>query len=229
MKKQQESKIKMSRAVAGILTGNSELVNRTPGLSSALTTLENLIIETGQYNEEQLNKGTELTAGKNEARTLLTTATLSVCAALAAYGTLTDSPEAKALKTKYQVKDTEIKRMRDMQLFTYASMVFADAEPLAAQLEPFATAVEVANLKTLAETFNTMLPKKRTQQSISKLSTQNLQKTIDRIDDLLTNTIDVLIKPWEYKESDFYRAYHNARLLVDVASRKAKPEDTPTA
>ncbi len=228
MKKQQESKIKMSRAVAGILNGNAELVNITPGLSDALGTLENLITETGQYNEEQLNKGIELTAGKNEARTQLTTATLSICAAMAAYGTTTDSPEAKALKTKYQVKDTEIKRLRDMQLFTYASMVFADAEPLAAQLEPFATAAEVANLKTLADAYNATLPKKRTQQSISKLSTQNLQKTIDRIDDLLMNTMDVLIKPWEYKEPDFYQTYHNARQLVDAASRKAKPEEAPT-
>ena len=108
-----------------------------------------------------------------------------------------------------------------MPLFTYASMVFTDSSPLASMLEPFATADDVEGLKMLADNFNALLPQKRTQQSKSSLSTQNLEDAIARIDALLNETIDVLVKPWEYIHPDFYRAYNNARIIVDAASRKS--------
>jgi len=75
-----------------------------------------------------------------------------------------------------------------------------------------------------------LLPQKRTQQSKSVLSTQNLEDAIDRIDLLLVDTIDVLVKPWESKEHDFFMAFRNARIIVDAASRKTKkPEEKPVA
>lgn len=227
MQKNQESKIKMSRAVSGILDAYADVVALTPGLIAAQGTLNDLIGETERHNQGQLNKGTELTTGKNEARELLTTSTLSICAALAAYGTASSDPVLKALKTKYQVSDTDIKRLRDMPLFTYAYTVYDDALPYAALLEPFATSNEVAQLKVLADNYNSLLPKRRTQQSKSKLSTQNLEDAITQIDLLLNDTMDVLVKPWEYKEPDFFRAYRNARVLVDAASGKAKTDETP--
>jgi len=72
----------------------------------------------------------------------------------------------------------------------------------------------------LADNFNTLLPQKRTQLSKSSLSTQNLEDAIAQIDLLLSDTIDVLVKPWEYKEPDFFKAYTNARVIVDAASRR---------
>ena len=114
-----------------------------------------------------------------------------------------------------------------MQLFTYAYTVYNDALPYASQMNPFATADDVAQLKVLADNFNNSLPQKRTQQSKSKLSTQNLEDVVAQIDLLLNDTIDVLVKPWENKEPNFYKAYQNARMLVDAASRKTKTDETP--
>ena len=227
MQKIQESKIKMSRAVSGILNGYAELVNRTPGLTVAHRMLDNLIGETEQHNQDQLNNGKELTTGKKEARNLLTLGTISIRSALAALGTSSDDPQLKLLKVKYQAADSEVKRMRDMQLSTYAYTVYNDALPYATQMNPFATADDVAQLKVLADNFNSSLPQKRTQQSKSKLSTQNLEDVVAQIDLLLNDTIDVLVKPWENKEPNFYKAYQNARMLVDAASRKTKIDETP--
>jgi len=39
---------------------------------------------------------------------------------------------------------------------------------------------------------------------------------------LLNDKIDVLVKPWEFTEPDFYKAYKNARSLVDPHLRKTK-------
>lgn len=99
-------------------------------------------------------------------------------------------------------------------------MLFTDASPLATMLGPFAVEEDVVRLKALADNFNELLPQKRTQQSKTSLSTQNLEDAIDRIDELLNETIDVLVKPWEYINPDFYGAYTNARIIVDAPSRK---------
>ena len=226
MKKTQESKIKMARATAGILAANEEIVAGTPGLGNAAELLMELIGETEFHSQGQLNTGTEFTTRKNEARTALTGATLKVAAALAAYGTASADPVVQLLKAKYQVSDNKVKKMRDMSLFTFASMVYADASPVAAQLAPFATEEDVVGLKNLADSFNELLPQKRTQLSKSSLSTQNLEDAVDRIDKLLKDTIDVLVKPWEYSQPDFYRAYINARIIVDAPSRKTNGATT---
>ncbi len=111
---------------------------------------------------------------------------------------------------------------------TYAYTLFSDAFPYATQLEPFATADEVNQLKDKADNFNALLPQKRTQVSKSSLSTQNLEEAIAQIDLLLNDTIDILVKPWKTKEPDFFKAYKNARAIVDSASRKTKkPDETP--
>jgi len=220
MQKVQESKLKMVRAVSGVLESNEEIVSRTPGLSNASNSLNDLIGETERFSQGQLEKGNELTAKKNEARTALVVCTLKICAALAAYATASDDPNVKILKEKYKLADSDVKKLRDMPLFSYSYTVYGDAKPFATQLEPFASEAEVAELKDLADNFNFLLPQKRTQVSKSSLSTQNLEDAITRIDLLLNDTIDVLVKPWEYKEPDFYKAYSNARIIVDAASRK---------
>lgn len=225
MQKAQESKIKMSRAVSGILEDYEVIVSKTPGLPDAHAALDNLIEETELHSQGQLNNGQELTTAKTMARANLVASVVNVCAALAAYSTASPDPALKVLKTKYKLSDSEIKKMRDMPLLTFANTVFEDAQPYAALLEPFATADDVAQLKVLADNFNTSLPKRRTQQSKSKLSTQNLEEAIARIDLLLNDTIDVLVKPWETKEPDFYRAYQNARIIVDAPSRKSQPAE----
>lgn len=226
MQKSQESKIKMARAVSGILSGNEATVNSTPGLSAATSELNMLIGESESHSQGQMNTGTELTQQKNAARAALETGTLKVCAALAAYATASAEPNVKTLKGKYQVANSEVKKLRDMPLFSYAYTVYGDAQPFATLLEPFASAAEVAELKTLADNFNALLPQKRTQLSISALSTQNLEEAIARIDLLLNDTLDVLVKPWEFKNPDFFRAYTNARIIVDAPSRKSNGGNT---
>ena len=228
MQKIQESKIKMSRSVSGILNSYEEIVMRTPGLNAAHDALYNLIAETERYNRGQLDNGAEITAQKNNARLVLETGIIQICAALAAFATGSNEPGVKKLKDKYQVSDSEITKMRDMPLFSYAYSLYDDATPYATNLEPFASAAEVAQLKDKADNFNALLPQRRVQVSKSSLSTQNLEDAIAQIDLLLSDTIDILIKPWETKEPDFYKAYKNARIIVDPVSRKTKNVEDPT-
>ena len=227
MQKKQESKVKSARATLGILTGNEEIVTATPGLAAATESLAILVEETGIHSQGQMNTGSEFTTRKKETRNALTMAVIKVCAAVAAHATVSEDPAVKLLKTKYQLADTDVTKLRDMPLVTFANTVFTDASPLAEQLSPFAVEEDVVGLKALADNFNALLPQKRTQQSKSSLSTKNLEDVISRIDLLLNDTIDVLVKPWEFINPDFYGAYTNARIIVDAASRKSTSPTEP--
>ena len=227
MQKNQESKIKMSRTVSGIITSFPEIVAKTPGLPEANEELKHLIGETERHTQGQRNTGTELTGMKNNARLALETGLRKICAAMAAYVTVSTDPAIKSLRKKFQINDSEIGRQRDMQLFSLAYTVYGDALPYGALLEPFASADEVTALKDMADNFNELLPQKQTQKSKSTLSTQNLEDAVVQIDLLINETIDVLVKPWEFKEPDFYKAYKNARYIVDAASRKVKKTEEP--
>jgi hypothetical protein len=228
MQKIQESKIKMSRAVSGILTAYVEFELKTPGLKAAHEALDNLIRETERHTKDQGNNGTDITKMKDNSRLLLENSIIHIGSSVVATATASDVPLLKRLKLKYQVTDSEIRKMRDMQLFTYSYTLYDDANPLASQLEPFASADEVMQLKENADNFNALLPQRRTQVSKSSLATANLEEAITQIDNLLIDTIDVLVKPWENKEPDFFKAYKNARLIVDAASRKTKDNDDET-
>src|SRR5690606_39673931 len=94
-----------------------------------------------------MNTGTKFTKRKKETRAALTVAVIKVCAAVAAKATASEDPTVKLLKTKCQVTDTQVKRMRDMPLVTFAKTVFTDASPLAGLLAPFVAEEDVLGLK----------------------------------------------------------------------------------
>ena len=229
MRKNQESKIKMGRTVAGILNVYPEIVAKTPGLPEADEELIHLIGETERHSQDQRNTGTELTELKNAARLELETGLRKICAAMAAKATASTDPAFKSIREKFLIPDSEITRQRDMQLFGLSYSIYGEATPYAGQLEPFATADDVTGLKELADNFNALLPRRQTQKSKSVLSTQNLGDAVAQIELLLNDKVDVLIKPWEFKEPDFYKAYKNGRFIMNPASRKRKSTDEATA
>jgi len=229
MDKRQEARIKMSRTVSGILKGFQEIVSGTPGLNAAHIELDHLIAETQRHNQGQLQDGTDLTTRKNEARLALTTGMLKVGTALAAFATAKPDPELNTFRFKYKLTENQLQKKRDMQLFTLAYAIYGDALAHAASLEPFATADDVDALKGLADHFKAALPLKRAQLSKSVLSTRNLEEAVGQIDHLLGETIDILVRPWEFKEPDFYKAYRNARMIVDAGARKSKKPESKAA
>ena len=208
---------------------NPEIVAKTPGLPEAHEELDHLIGETERYSQGQLNTGTEITGQKNEARLALEKSLRKICAAMAASATVSTDPMQKSIREKYLIIDSEITRQRDMQLFGLSYSVYGEAAPLAAKLEPFATADEVTELKECADNFNELLPQKRTQRTKSALSTKNLEDAVSQIDLLLNDKMDVLVRPWEFKEPNFYKAYKNGRYIVNAASPKRKTADKVTS
>jgi hypothetical protein len=65
--------------------------------------------------------------------------------------------------------------------------------------------------------------------SVSKVSTVNIGELVRSLNVLLNDEIDVLMLLFEETQPDFYRAYKNARIIVDYNGRgPAKDTDAGT-
>lgn len=225
MDKREESVVKMARAVSKVFDDNSELVNLTPKLPEGHKELNGLIVDTEVYSQGQQNKGTEFTDMKEEYRDATETMTLKICAALVAYATASTDATVKLLINKYTLSDSDIKRLRDIQLYNKAIQVYDDAAPYASKLSPFASADDVTALKTNADNFNNSLPNKRNQQGKSTVSTKNLKEAIKAIETLCNETLDRLMAPWKFNKPNFYTAYKNARDIISTGGKKGKGDN----
>lgn len=215
----------MSRAVTKTLDNNSPIVVTIPGLSEALTKLKKRQADVQTHSQGQAMDTSGPTTQKNIIREQLVLLILKVCSAMLAIAT---NSSDTLLKMKFNFKKSDFPRMRDQDLYTTASNVYTNALPYTERVTPFATSEDIAQVKALADEFFALLPVNRTLTTQGATSTANLHDTIDSIMELITDTIDPLMKPTEFSHPDFYRDYRNARKLVDHGSRSSKSDkETP--
>lgn len=227
MDKKQNSKIKMFGSVSGILDSNKTIVESTPGLKAAFDLLVAYLAAADRYIQLQGDTGKEVTEQKTKVRKDLETAFIKVKGATRAYSVNATDPAEKAFKAKYKYADSKVEKFVDLDLFAQAYVLYTDANPIAAKLAPFATAADVTSLKTLADDFHALLPKKREKVTVSSVSTSNLADTLEKIDVLLEDTIDVLIEGLRFVEVDFYKTYQNAKIIIDAPTHKKDKPGNP--
>lgn len=76
--------------------------------------------------------------------------------------------------------------------------------------------------------FKEAIPQKRVATSTSKVSTENIGDVINSLHTLLKEELDALMLLLEEDQPDFYKAYKNARIIVDYnGGGKSEPEETP--
>lgn len=225
MNKVQLSYTNMSRTTTNTLDNNISIVTTIPGLNEALARLKRLQTELQTYSQGQATDTSGVTAEKNIVREKLIIIIQKICAAMIAIAT---NKNDIRLKAKFDFKKSDFPRMRDQDLYTNAINIYNNALPQADRIAPFATPDDIAQVKTLADEFYTLIPLNRTLTSQGATSTANLQDTIDSIMDLLTHTIDPLMKPMEFLHPTFYSDYKNARKLVEHGSRSSKNGEETT-
>lgn len=91
------------------------------------------------------------------------------------------------------------------------------------------TTEKVTDLTTSLTNFKEAIPQKRVATSTTKVSTENIGDVINSLHTLLKEELDALMLLLEEDQPDFYKAYKNARLIVDYAGGgKSEPEEVPS-
>ena len=112
-------------------------------------------------------------------------------------------------------------------MYDIGILVVKLATPILPELSKYFVSDEkVAELNTLLAGFKSSIPQKRVATSVAKVSTVNIGQTIVSLSNLLKEEIDVLMQLFEESQPDFYKAYKNARIIVDYSGGSSTSSDT---
>lgn len=227
MNKTQINKLRMFVAVDLVLKNHSELFESLAPLVLGHQRLKDglLQLEANRLVQEANNTG--LTGSKTDLRTKLIDRLMKFMAALKAYAIATNNLE---LKEKVNYPKSKLVAAPDNILYDIGSLVVSLAMPILPELAKYLITTEkVTDLTTSLTNFKEAIPQKRVATSTSKVSTENIGDVINSLHTLLKEELDALMLLLEEDQPDFYKAYKNARLIVDYAGGgKSEPEEVPS-
>ena len=217
MNKTQINKFRMFGSVNLVLDNYSQLFVQLEDLVLGHQRLKDGLVVLGQnlQIQEADNKG--LTDNKTDLRDNLTIRILQLSAALKAHA---NSTKNKELKAKANYTRTELKTSPDPVLYNIGTLMVNLATPILADLNKyFVSNDKMDELNGLLADFNDAIPQKRVANSVSKVSTVNIEEVVNSLNTLLKEEIDVLMLLFDETQPDFYRAYKNARIIIDYTGR----------
>lgn len=222
MDKIQINKSRMYGSVDLALDNHSKLFADYGELVTAHQKLKDDLVMIGQNRQVQEADITGLTKTKIELKTSLIRKILKISSGLMAYAT---SVKNLDLKTKAKYTATDLKTSADPILYDIGVLLLGLATPIKTELAKYAIdEADYTEMESLLNGFKLAIPRRRVAASASKMSTGNIGEVFIGTDKLLKDEIDVLMKPFQFSQPDFYNTYKNARSIVDYSGRgKAKP------
>jgi hypothetical protein len=215
----QENKFNMYEAVIAVLDSNSSIWNSIPAIVEIKTNVETNIDKIRELRQIQEKDSTGITVNKAEIQENLIAATLKLIGGLMAYATVTNNHE---LRNSINYKKSDLEYTRDNILYDKALLVYNTAQPLAAELAVYLIGEEdILAVDTLLKEYEAAIPEKRAAVSESKAATQALKQTIKATSFILKDKLDNLMLIFQAVNPDFFNAYTNSRIIIDLGRRHA--------
>ncbi|MCD4666053.1 MAG: carboxypeptidase-like regulatory domain-containing protein, partial [Bacteroidales bacterium] len=158
-----------------------------------------------------------ITVNKTVVREQLTTATLKLSRALAAYASLNSNYQ---LLSEVNYTLSTLNKSRDNIFYDIAVLIQTKAKQYEVDLANFLIKPEdITGQQALIDQYIEAVPEKRVAVVTSKTSTADLKLKIREMDVLLKEKLDRLILLFEAENSDFVQQYFNARIIIDLGHR----------
>jgi len=215
MNKYQVNKVRMFGAVDLVLDLHSHLFSQMADLVLAHQRLKSGLVILGYNREVQETDNSGLTDSKTDVRAVVVRQTVKVAAAVKSYALTVKNKE---LWKKANYTRSELLQTSDSNLFDIGTVILKLAMPIQAELGKYLFGDgKVTVYGELLAAFNAAIPQKRVADSVSKVSTLNIGEQIDSLSKLLKEEIDVLTLLYEESQPDFYKAFKNARTIVNYS------------
>ena len=224
MRKHEENKQTMYKAVLAKLNANKSKTDTIPAFADSITafrtTVEGIEAKAMQMNNAVAGKTmTKLQAEDEMIQSLMPTAS-----ALYAYGRKEKNAE---LTAKADVKESYLRRMRDTELVIKARSIHELAAANAAALAPYGiTDAKVNALKEKIDSYDTSLGERESGSAARTGARLSLTELFAKADDLLENEIDRQMELLREAYTEFYNEYFAARVIRDLGIVH-EPEPTP--
>jgi hypothetical protein len=226
MKKSQNTKLSMELSVQKACNDNRPLWTGFTAFENTFNDFESLLEKTNTVLGKQGINIKGVTNDKKAEKQSLRNIMLEVAGAVHAYATDTGDLE---LKGKVDIKPSTLDRMRGTEFDAICLAVYNEALQVSDQLPDYGVDKDVmTSFKNSLDSFSRLLPAPRTAIVERKGATDELAKLLKKIDCLLNDKLDKLMKKFQVSNPDFYRLYFDARINVDSGSRHLPPADNNT-
>jgi len=213
----QENKLNMFETVMTVLDNNSTVWNSIPPIVEIKTKVDTNIYKIRELRQKQEKDFTGITVNKAEVQEKLIAATLKLIGGLMAYSTVNNDHR---LRNSINYTKSDLFLSRDNILYDKALLVYNIAQPLAAELSVYLiTEEDILAVDTLLKKYEQAIPEKRAATSESKAVTEALKQTFKATSFLLKDKLDNLMLIFQAVNPDFYNAYTNSRIIIDLGRR----------
>jgi len=217
MTNRQENKLSMFMVVRDYLNKNTAATATLPNFNGFFTQLADGIVNIHNIREQQELDKKGLAIGKQKVKSALITLALDISRKTLAYAEFVNDSQ---LFNEVNYSEHDLTRCADTILYDRARIIRDLADAHAAALLPYGvTAVNLVDLQTLLDAYNSAIPKPRIGVADKKQATDQLAAWIKQVDDALSH-IDVLTEVVRLSQPLFYSGYQTARMIVDNGKGK---------
>jgi ribosomal protein L17 len=225
LNKKQENKMSMYEAVTSLLDANSTIISTLAALVDIKDEFGSLIVQIKSKGSEKRDSTKGKVQTKNEAEDALVNKLLEIGAPLYSYARRTKN---NTLIEICNISETGLKRLRDTELESKANSIHAGANEHIADLGDYGiTAAAVTDLSNLINSFHLALGDRESSAAVKTGATKTLAELFKQADDVLYNSMDMLIENYRMTQTDFYQKYLAARVIKDIGVRHDEEEPTP--
>lgn len=207
-----------------LYTLESLLQGTDPAIIAQMPGFNHLFTKFQTHLEELRNSITEqytLTGGYKEQKTkskqTLITTIREVSTRVQAYAWIA---EDKVLYHKVSASKSAILLMTDTSTNAYGRLVHELATEHQAVLAPYGVDIAMLNkLKTAIDDYYHNIPQPRAAQINRMFHTANIERLLKELSHLLVG-MDILVRTLEHSQHNFYINYFDAKILVDLPTRR---------
>lgn len=219
MRKNQENKFTMYKAVDTYLDENLVIVQGITELSASHLQLKGKYLELKTKNDESLKALSGKAVSKLVARMNAINSSLAISGGLYGYAKKNKNTE---LETITNIQKSSLDKMRDTELTTALEAIADLAEAHISSLEPFGvTPAKAEEFREKINLYDASVGKKETGMIRKKGAKKSLRTLFTEADDILV-TMDKYIDGLKNDHGEFVSNYKEARFIMNMGIRHKK-------
>jgi hypothetical protein len=214
MNAKQKNKLRMYKSSEDICVINTATWTPITAFGAAFVLYQNGIVEIENLHVKQEADLKGITENKNNKESALINSALIISKPMIAYANVINDPQ---LRQEVDYSEDTLKKSSDEDLQARCTIIKEKAAAHAAALVPYGvTAPMIASLGTALTDYQAVSTGPRSAEAVKKQQTADIELLFKSTDKILKGQLDQLMTLFKTSHPDFYGAYKNARIIVDL-------------
>jgi hypothetical protein len=214
MNARQKNKLRMLKTVEVTCVDNTATWTPITAFGAAFVLYQEKIVDIEHLHVKQEADLKGITENKNNKESALINSSLIVAKPMIAFANVTNDPQ---LRQEIDYSEDALKKSSDADLEARCTIIKERAATHAAALVTYGvTAPMIASLGTALTDYHAVISGPRSAEAVKKQQTEEIEILFKETDIILKGQLDQLITLFKTSHPDFYGAYKNARIIVDL-------------